>query len=224
MTPSQTYSAVRRRLLDLASTMDPVAQSTAVPALPGWSVRDTYAHLAGICADVADKRLTRPATPDWTAEQVATRASLSLVDICAEWARRGPELDALFAQPGAERSHLLAQDAWQHEQDIRGALGLPGDRNAETCTWMAETTVAYLARRWPDGLPAVRVLAGGIDRALGEGEAAATLRTELYELARLVLGRRSRPQILAMDWEGEPTPAMLDALHAFAFPEIPLAE
>ncbi|MEV0644565.1 hypothetical protein AB0I28_04830 [Phytomonospora sp. NPDC050363] len=223
MTPSQTYAAVRRRLLDLASTMDAATQAKPVPALPGWSVRDTYAHLAGMCTDVLDQRLTGMPNHEWTAGQLAERAPLSFVDVCAEWEKRGPGIDMVLAAPGNERSALMVQDAWQHEQDVRGALGLPGDRNAETCAWMAGFTLTHLARRWPEGLPAVRAVAGGIDRTLGEGAPAATLRTDVYELARLTLGRRSRAQILALDWEGDPRP-MLDHLHAFTLAEVELAE
>jgi len=223
MTPSQTYSAVRTRLLDLASTLDGSAQSTAVPALPGWSVRDAYAHLTGICTDVLTKRLTTLASPEWTAGQVADRAKLPFADVCAEWAKAGPSMDAFLASPGADRSLLLVQDAWQHEQDVHGALGLPADRDVETCTWMAAFTLRYLTHKWPEDMPAVRVVAGPIDHMLGKGEVAATLRTDPYELARLTLGRRSREQILALDWEGDPS-AMLGSLHTFTMPGEPVME
>lgn len=223
MTPSQTYSAVRTRLLDLASTLDEAAQSAAVPALPGWSVRDTYAHLAGICTDVLTKRLTTRASPEWTAGQVADRAGLPFADVCAEWAKAGPSMDAVLSSPSAKGGHLMVEDVWQHEQDVRGALGLPADRDVETCTWMATFTLRYLDHKWPEGTPAVRVVAGPIDQTLGNGEVAATLRTEPYELARLTLGRRSREQILALDWEGDPS-AMLGSLHTFTMPGGPLVE
>lgn len=223
MTPSQTYSAVRTRLLDLASTLDEAAQSTAVPALPGWSVRDAYAHLTGICTDVLTGRLTTLAGPEWTAGQVADRAELPFADVCAEWAKAGPNLDAFLAAPGVERGLLMVQDIWQHEQDIRGALGLAADRDVETCTWMATFTLRYLTHKWPEDLPAVRVITGPIDHTLGKGEVAATLRTEPYELARLTLGRRSRAQILALDWEGDPS-AMLGSLHSFTMPGEPVME
>lgn len=223
MTPSQTYQGVRARLLDLASTLDGTAQSTPVPALPGWSVRDTYAHLAGICTDVLTQRLTTLASPEWTAGQVADRARLPFADVCREWADAGPTMDTFLAAPGADRALLMVQDIWQHEQDIHGALGTPADRDVETCTWMATFTLRYLTRKWPGDMPAVRVVAGPIDHTLGEGEVAATLRTDPYELARLTIGRRSRAQILGLDWEGDPS-AMLGSLHTFTMPEEPVME
>ncbi|GIG63936.1 hypothetical protein [Phytomonospora endophytica] len=217
MTPSTTYRTIRHRMIERVSTLDAEARAKAVPALPGWSVHDTYAHLTGICTDVLTGRLTTMAKPEWTAGQVADRAGLSLEDVCAEWAKAGPDMDAFLAAPGNERSHLLVQDAWQHEQDIAGALGMSTDRDAETCAWMAAFTLAHLGRRWPEDLPAVRVVADPVDRTLGTGPVAATLHTELYELARLVIGRRSRDQILALNWEGDPVP-MLGSLHTFPMP------
>src|ERR1043165_2604054 len=217
MTPSQTYRTVRDRLLAPAPTMDEAAQSPPVPALPGWSVRDTYAHLAGICTDVLSKRLTTLASPEWTAGQVADRAGRPFSDVCDEWAKAGPTMAAFLAAPGAERALPIVQDAWQHEQDVHAALGLPADRDIETSVWMATFTLAYLMRKWPEDLPAVRVVAGPIDRTLGDGEVAATLRTDPYELARLTIGRRSREQILGLDWEGDPS-GMLGSLHSFAMP------
>lgn len=222
MTPGQTYAVVRARLAALASTLDESAQAAPVPALPDWTVRDTYAHLAGICTDLLEGRLDKVADDEWTAGQVRDRAAMSLAEVCAEWTARGAELDAHLDTPVGERSWLAVQDAWQHEQDIRGALGLEGDRDGETCAWMAGFTLRWLGSRWPEGLAAVRVVAGAADGrewVLGGGEVSLELRADVYTLARMAIGRRSREQILALDWSGDGDPAaVVDALHAFPLP------
>ena len=51
------YAETRGRLLDLAASTDDERACTPVPALPGWTVKDAYAHLAGLCADMLDGRL-----------------------------------------------------------------------------------------------------------------------------------------------------------------------
>jgi hypothetical protein len=40
----------------------------------------------------------------------------------------------------------------------------------------------------------------------GQSDPAVTLTGDRYELLRALSGRRSRPQIEAMDWEGDPEP------------------
>ena len=42
---------MHNELTELAATLSAEQAAAPVPALPGWSVRDTYAHVAGISAD-----------------------------------------------------------------------------------------------------------------------------------------------------------------------------
>ena len=56
------------------------------------------------------------------------------------------------------------------------------------------------------GLPALRIAYGAKERVLGDGEPAATVAAERFELYRAMGGRRSRAQILAYDWSGDPEP------------------
>src|SRR5579862_3678396 len=81
---TDAYATTRQRLLAQAETLDDHAANAAVPALPGWSVKDAYAHLTGVCADVLDGNMDGGGTPAWTARQVAARAERPLVAVCAE--------------------------------------------------------------------------------------------------------------------------------------------
>jgi hypothetical protein len=62
------------------------------------------------------------------------------------------------------------------------------------------------------------------DWLIGEGaEPATTLRIDAYELARMVMGRRSLDQMLAYDWVGDPIP-YLHHIPAFEPPSAAIIE
>ena len=188
-----------------------------MPALPGWSVKDTYAHLAGVCADVLAGNLEGTGTPPWTAKQVADRAPRTLVAVCAEWSDRGAEIDAWVAAAEG-RVAPLCFDAWSHEQDILGAVQLAGERDDDRVHYLVAKALDTFDRRVAQAaVPPVRIVTETVDRVLGPGEPAASLRTGDYELLRMLFGRRSRAQILRADWEGDPEPS-LDPLHLFDLP------
>ncbi|GII25646.1 maleylpyruvate isomerase N-terminal domain-containing protein [Planosporangium mesophilum] len=209
MPTREVYAATRSRLLDLAGRLDDDAAARSVPACPGWSIKDTYAHLAGVCADVLDDR--RAAHPGWGERTVAERRDQSLTDVVAEWTARGSTLDERLH--GDEVFHL-GVDAWSHEHDIRGALGLPADTPAETA-WVRDRLVSGFQARWAKStLPPIRFAVDGAEHLLGTGEPIATLHCDAFTLGRVLMGRRSRRQVAALDWSGNPEP-ILDRLFAF---------
>ncbi|MEE2040696.1 maleylpyruvate isomerase family mycothiol-dependent enzyme [Nocardiopsis sp. CT-R113] len=201
MDSARIYETSHHRLLDLAATLDEERWRTVVPACPDWTVRQVYAHLAGLCADVVRGDVTPPATDEVTARQVADRADHDPGTVLAEWRRTAPALLDLLASRTRRRYCLPALDVWHHENDIRGALGLPA--RAGDADQLADFPLGGLARGWPAELPPVRVTATdtGQEWTLGEG-AGLTLSGTAFELARAVTGRRSADQILAMDWAG----------------------
>ena len=58
---------------------------------------------------------------------------------------------------------------------------------------------------------------------ISDGPPTATLRIAPYELARVVLGRRSRAQMAAYDWEGDSAPYVA-MLPVFTPPENDIVE
>jgi uncharacterized protein (TIGR03083 family) len=224
------YAGGRTRLLSLAAQLGPDAAATPVPALPGWTVKDTYAHLAGTCADYVDGRLDGRGTPSWTARQVTERRDADLPEVCAEWQRRGPELDGLIRQveadlddeqAAAERFFHLIPELWAHEYDIRGALVWLGESHDEATSYVIGRLIDHFQGRWREAsLPAIRIVGDEGDWwVLGQGEPVATLTgTGDYDIARMLIGRRSRDQILTMGWDGDPRP-FVDHLHLFDLPE-----
>jgi uncharacterized protein (TIGR03083 family) len=211
------YGETRAHLLELARTMDDAHAHLPVPALPGWTVKDAYAHLTGLCVDLLDENMTDAGSPAWTARQVSERAARSLDEVCAEWSERGPELDE-WLEEQEEPPAFVAYDVWTHEQDILGALGQRGERDDERVQDLAASALAAFSDRFTaESAPPLQVVGDGVECVLGEGEPAATLHIDDYELMRILFGRRSRQQIEAADWDGDES-RYIDHLHLFPLP------
>ncbi|MFD0633984.1 maleylpyruvate isomerase N-terminal domain-containing protein [Catenulispora yoronensis] len=102
-TTGQHYGVIRAELTELADTLSEEQIATPVPALPGWSVRDTYAHLAGVAADIVRGQVGDPHDVGWTAGHVAARKDRSLAEICREWGVEGPRAEELLDAPELRR-------------------------------------------------------------------------------------------------------------------------
>ena len=200
-----SYRTVRKRLTDLATTLSEEELEAMVPGCPKWRVRDVLAHLTGATADFLARNFEGAPGPAWTGRHVDNRRDQSVPEILDEWGRIAPAAEAELT----ELAHLpqAVADVVTHEQDIRGAVGRPGYRDDEIVTWLAGFSVSNLGKKLTGaGLPALRVRTESGDRILGEGEPGVTLDTIDFELIRAVFGRRSRPQLDAMAWAGDPGP------------------
>ncbi len=206
-----TYLNSVDRLISLAGDLSDDDCATVVPASPAWTVRDTYAHLAGAATDMVAGNTAGAGSDQWTATQVEARARHSLPDIVAEWRAVAP----VFAEMIGTHSEQLwrfVSGTWLHEQDIRAAVGLRGLRNTDGGEVALGLVDAIGARIEAAGLPALRIeVAAAIDShrtwLLGPGAAAATLRPpDRYELARMAGGRRSLEQMRSWEWEGDAEP------------------
>lgn len=214
-TAPDIYANLRTRMVELAAELDQTRHETPVPALPLWTIRDTYAHLAGTVADTITGNLDAQGTAAWTAVHVADRAELGLTDICAEWTRNADAFDTAMR---ADRSLWgNAFDLWHHEQDIRAALGESGDRDETHVRFAFDILVPAATAHWPTNTPAVRLVAEDLDGTwqLGPGTPTETVTGSGYELARAMAGRRSRAQVEALGWHN-PAPHLAD-MPAFDF-------
>jgi uncharacterized protein (TIGR03083 family) len=224
MDVTESYELTRRRLLDVAAGLDDREAGRDVPALPGWTVKDTYAHLTGVCADVLAGRMDGAPSDEWTARQVAERADRSLAEVCAEWDAAAPHFDAWLRDTGDRQTSFAAFDCWAHEQDVLGALGRKGERDDPRVRYLVGRAAEILRGRiGKSGAPPVRIIATTVDEHVGDGEPAATLRTDDYELLRIFMGRRSRAQLEAAGWEGDPAP-YVDHMHLFELPRVDLLD
>jgi uncharacterized protein (TIGR03083 family) len=197
-----------------------------VPACPGWKVRDVLAHVVGLARDsVAGNLPTMDLLEQWrddevvetrdrmTAEQVDRVADRSIEDLVTDWQglndRLTPMLSGAIPFPDPAPLGLgavLVTDLVIHDQDVRGALGCPRAADGPASSLALATycfAVDYRIRQL--ALPALGVRHGERRRILGNGEPAATVSGERFELLRAFGGRRSREQLLALDWDGDPS-------------------
>ena len=196
-----------------------------VVATPEWTVSDNFAHMAGVADDVLAGRLEGVATDPWTEAQVQARRGRSLSELLEEWESKAPAVEELLMPMADQIDPRLVIDLWTHEQDVRGALGIPGGDRDKTLNWIVEQVVAgWLKRIERSDLNALRIeilpAAGDLQAQsdpMTSGETAGSLRITPFEAARLTLGRRSRQQILNYNWSGVADPAAyIDLLVVFS--------
>jgi len=204
---TRLYQETRERVIALMAGPDDAAWSTPVPACPGWSVRDVVAHMTAVAEDWATGRLTGPPSDDETAAHVARFAHHDIADILAAWSVAAAQLDRLCA---TARLEPPLGDVACHEHDIRGAIGRPGARDSAAVWDTTDRLLTMLSTPVP-----MRVTVEDAKYRSGpDGEPEIALRTTRFEALRWRTGRRSRAQLTAMDWSGDPTP-VLDHLYLF---------
>jgi uncharacterized protein (TIGR03083 family) len=204
---ARLYRETRERLTALVAGLDEAQLAAPVPACPGWSVADVIGHLAAIPEDVLAGRLTGPPTKAETAVQVDRFRGRLMARTLAGWAEQAPRFEEIVA---AFEVWPAVIDVASHEQDIRGAVGQPGARDTEVIRQLADWLVARLRTPVP-----LRVTVGDNQFQVGpDGEPALALTTTWYEAFRWRMGRRSRSQLAALDWSGDPAP-VLDHLVVF---------
>ena len=204
---SRLYHDTRERLILLLSALDDAALAARVPACPAWSVQEVVAHLCAVSQDVLAGRLTRIATEEETAAQVARFKDHDLAGILAAWGEVAPPFERLVGALGAWPAVV---DIASHEQDIRAAVGKPGGRDAEV-VWQSS---GWLLTRLRPPVP-LRVAVEDAEFRAGPGNGTELrLTTSRFEAFRWRMGRRSRAQLARLDWSGDPSP-VLDHLTMF---------
>lgn len=201
---ARLYSGTRERVTALAVGLDETALATPVPACPGWSVRDVLAHLAAVAEDGVAGRLTGPPDDAQTAAQVARFAGRDLTAILAAWERAAARFEQAIA---ASRIWPAVIDVTSHEQDIRGALHRPGARDTDAVSECADRLIRALRPPVP-----LRVTVEDGEFQVGPetaaGEPVLSLATTRFEALRWRMGRRSRAQLAALAWSGDPAPVL----------------
>ncbi|WP_233213514.1 maleylpyruvate isomerase family mycothiol-dependent enzyme [Mycobacterium hubeiense] len=215
-TDSRLYRETMDRITALVSGLDEKGWATVVPACPEWSVRDVLAHLAAVADDWASGRLAGPATDEQTAAQVARFSGVDIDAILATWADASARLHELAETTGLEPP---LGDIVIHEHDLRGALDRPGARDSDGVRRIADELLAMLEPPVP-----LRVRVEDDEYRSGpDGEPELALTTTRFETLRWRTGRRSRSQLAAMDWSGDPT-GVLDHLYLFGPAQADLVE
>jgi uncharacterized protein (TIGR03083 family) len=189
----EVYHRGRARFVALVRGLDADALASPVPATPPWTVLDVVRHLTGVAADVSAGNVAGAPGDEWTAAQVAARQGRSLDELLAEWDAALPALEAIV--PHVPQ---LPIDVLTHEQDIRGAVGLP-DADHELLEFAVAGLSAFQAK-----------MASNAELAPAPVTAPSG-----FEHFRAALGRRSRAQVAAWDWDQDPTPWLDSAFFVF---------
>jgi uncharacterized protein (TIGR03083 family) len=196
------YQCVRRNLTGLLRHHDG-AGGHLVPACPGWSVRDTVAHLVEICRLTEGNLALRPA------DRPALDHDLSQLDLGAlltEWERSGSQLEISMARPeNARKGAVMVMDAFTHELDIRYALAssIPVAHPAFPVAFqvvISGLNGSIISR----GLPALRLETSGVAWTAGDGEPAAVVSAPRLALYRSLAGRRTYRQLEQLSWTADP--------------------
>jgi uncharacterized protein (TIGR03083 family) len=201
------YQETRERIVGLVTDLDDAGLHTAVPACPGWSVRDVLAHVVAVAEDWVSGRLAGPPTDAHTAAQVARFGDYDLAGILAAWTDAAAALDHMAESAGVKPP---LGDVTSHEHDVRAAIGRPGARDSEAVWSSSDQLLANL--RTP--IPLLVTVEDGQYLTKPGADAEIRLRTTRFEGLRWRTGRRSRAQLATMDWSGDPTP-VLDHLFLF---------
>src|SRR5262245_37983537 len=203
----------QRAMSTLGRSLDDIQAETTTPACPEWTVRQVFAHQAGVVTDILAGRLDGLATDEWTQRQVDERADRSLGEILDEWDAGASQLVEALTPVGDGVDPRLLVDIWNHHQDVLGAVGRREEPNA-TGRFVIAALRANLAERLAEaGLPP---LALDLGDGSTNGEAPVSVRAPAFEYARAGVGRRSRAQIRAWDWAGDDPDPYVDQIPVFA--------
>jgi len=196
------YRDIRVRITALVRELPDQTLDYVAPATPEWRIRDLIAHLAGGTADIVAGNLADVASEDWTSAQVEARRNILIGDVLEEWARCSAIVEPMIAKFDPLMRAMLLTDAVTHEHDLRGALGVPGERESDAVAYAFRGVAGGIGRQRGD-TGALRILHEAGETVVGAGEPTATVQTTRFEVVRASVGRRSYDQIAAWDWEGD---------------------
>ncbi|MDK1019356.1 MAG: hypothetical protein QGD89_08145 [Actinomycetota bacterium] len=225
---AEAYRRGHSRVVAFMEGRDP---EISVPATPLWGALDILRHLTGISADISDHIFDGFASDEWTRQQVESRRHLSAEEVVGEWNDViGPASELLdtISEMGLPETIASAAgltsikavppmaigDILHHEFDLRNAYGDTQGRDLLDLHFSASGHVKSLRGTFSVlGLPTIRVEStdAGMGWDVGFDEPVATLRASSFELMRGIGGRRTREEMGAMGWAGDPEP-FLDSM------------
>ena len=198
----EEWTRAQQRVIDLVADLPPERAELRVPACPGWTVRELFSHMVGLGVDVLAGDEPDDHNATWTQAQVDRRRDHDLAALVAEWRGvTGPMREYLAGNPRP------MGDAIIHEQDLRGALGVPGAQDTDGMVAMRERFAPRFAAKVAD-LPPI-ALVGDRWSWASQGDpadAAVVVRAPDFDLTRALLTRRSAAQLRGWTERGDVTP------------------
>lgn len=218
--------AYRRGYERITAFMEGRNPDVRVPACPEWTAADVVRHLAGISSDMVGGVVEGFASEEWTQRQIDALADLSFDEVLAGWAstidvasERLDHMDAaglpesvpsaLGMVPTSALGAMAISDILHHEFDLRNTYGDRSGRDLMDIHFVAAGHVRTLRGPFSaKDLPTIRVesVDSGMGWDIGRGEPVATLRAPSFQIMRGIGGRRTRGEMIALGWEGDPVP------------------
>ncbi len=222
------YEQGRARITEILRERGSQAGELWVPACPDWTVKDLVAHLQHVAEDYSAGHYVYPSldfdqpkdhldteqvarNAAWADAGVAARQDQTLEELLQAWETSSQRLYRMMtdepALPDPRDNDMLAWAALGdfaiHYQDLRGALGLPADRDAYCAklgfatlpamfTAHVQTVGGVHPLRFETARGDVVIAADGDDRAIPGLEA------DWFDLYRAMSGRRTREQVVTM--------------------------
>ncbi len=198
------WAAAQRRVIELTEGLSAERAGTRVPACPDWTVRDLLSHMVGLDADVLRGDEPDDHNSGWTQRQVDQRVHRDVAALLGEWRTHTEPLRVWMSRHGTRP----LGDVIIHEQDLRGALGVPGAHDTPGLVAVRDRFVGRFAARLGD-LPPIALVGTHWRWASGD-DPAVIVEADDFDLARALLTRRSARQLRHWTTRGDIEP-YLDA-------------
>jgi uncharacterized protein (TIGR03083 family) len=210
MSYASQYHETRERLGGVVRALRPEETHRRVPSCPAWDVHDVIAHVSGVPEMVVTGRRPPGGSQALIDTAVAERRELSMEQMLALWEACADQVSELV-----EGIPLFLVDLVCHEHDVRQAVGRPGARDVPAVRTAVEL---FLTTRLAEhieahGLGALRVDVGDATWSSHDAPVVCTIRVDAWEALRVLLSRRTAPEVRAVPMEGdiEPFLPVLDA-------------
>jgi uncharacterized protein (TIGR03083 family) len=201
------WTRAQERVIELVADLPPDRAELYVPACPDWTVRDLLSHMVGLGADVVAGDEPDDHNEAWTSKQVANRQGRDVAALVAEW----QDLTRPIQDWMRARNTRPLGDVIIHEQDLRGALRVPGGRDSGGVAAIRDRFTgrfsAALGARPPIALQGQ---SWSWCSAGDPADATVVVRADEFDLARALVTRRSAAQIRSWTVRGDVDP-YLDA-------------
>lgn len=197
----QEWTEGQRRVVELVGGLEPLAAEQRVPACPDWTVRDLLSHMVGLGVDVLAGDEPDDHNAAWTARQVEVRRDRDVAALVAEWLGVTTAMQAYLR----DVSPRPLADLVIHEQDLRGALRVPGAGDTAAMATVRERMLARFAPR-VEGLPVIALEGPSFVWRSGAGAPAVVVRASDLDLARALMARRSAAQLRGWTVQGDVEP------------------
>ena len=216
----EEWTRAQARVIGLVEDLPPDRAALRVPACPDWTVRDLFSHVVGLGTDVLAGDEPADHNAVWTGRQVALRRSLDVAALVAEWSDATEQMRAYLRDDPRPLGDVII-----HEQDLRGALGVPGAQDTPGLRAIRDRFAPRFGGRVAELPPVALVGRAWSWTSAGSAEDAPTvLRAPDFDLARALVTRRSAAQLRAWTVRGDVTP-YLDAFAALGpLPAVDLTE